>query len=49
MDVCVVLYKDSSMEHEGQKDLNVQNGSKEKTGQKKKIPPGAWMFVLCLL
>jgi hypothetical protein len=24
MDVCVVLYKDSSMEHEGQKDLKVQ-------------------------
>jgi hypothetical protein len=24
------------MEHEGQKDLKVQNGSKEKTGQAKK-------------
>jgi hypothetical protein len=32
------------MEREGQKDLKVQNGSKEN-----KIPPGAWMFVLCLL
>jgi hypothetical protein len=41
MDVCVVfLYKDSSMEHEGQKDLKVQNGSKEKTGQEKKNPAG---------
>jgi hypothetical protein len=38
MDVCVVLlYKDSSMEHEGQKDLKVQNGSKGKNpGQEKK-------------
>jgi hypothetical protein len=37
MDVCVVLlYKDSSMEHERQKDLKVQNGSKEKTGQGEK-------------
>jgi hypothetical protein len=48
MDVCVVLwYKDSSMEHEGQKDLKVQNGSKEKTGQKKKISPGG--MDVCLL
>jgi hypothetical protein len=32
------------------KDLNSTNGSKGKTQeliQKKKIPPGAWMFVLC--
>jgi hypothetical protein len=36
MFVLCLLYKDSSMEREGQKDLKVQNGSKEKTGQKKK-------------
>ena len=35
MFVLCLLYKDSSMEREGQKDLKVQNGSKEKTGQKK--------------
>jgi hypothetical protein len=40
MFVLCLLYKDSSMEREGQKDLKVQtdlkvqNGSKEKTGQK---------------
>jgi hypothetical protein len=38
MFVLCLLYKDSSMEHEGQKDLKVQNGSKEKTGQEKKNP-----------
>jgi hypothetical protein len=35
MDVCVVLYKDSRMEHkwhEERKDLKVQNGSKGKNG-----------------
>jgi hypothetical protein len=47
MDVCVVLlYKDSSMEHEGQKDLKVQNESKEKTGQEKKIPVGARFYAV---
>jgi hypothetical protein len=35
------------MEREGQKDLKVQNGSKEKTGQEKKIPPGG--MDVCLL
>jgi hypothetical protein len=55
MDVCVVLYKDSSMDHkwhEGQKKgLNsTNNGSKGKTpGIKKKSHRGALMFVLCLL
>jgi hypothetical protein len=39
MDVCVVLwYKDSSMEHEGQKDLKVQNGSRGENGTGKKNP-----------
>jgi hypothetical protein len=33
-----LMYKDDSMEREGQKDLKVQNGSKKKTGQKKKVP-----------
>jgi hypothetical protein len=47
MDVCVVLlYKDSSMEHEGQKNLKVQNGSKEKTGQEKNIPSACKRFSL---
>jgi hypothetical protein len=36
------------MEREGQRDLKVKNGSKEKR-DRKKIPPGAWMFLLCLL
>ena len=36
MDISVVLYKDTRMDHEGQKDLKVQNGSKEKTGQGEK-------------
>jgi hypothetical protein len=45
MDISVVLYKDTRMDHEGQKNLKVQNGSKEKTGQgKKKIPVWAKFF-----
>jgi hypothetical protein len=49
MDVCVVLlYKNSSMEHEGQKDLKVQKWIKGENGTwKKKIPPRAWMSVSC--
>ena len=35
MFVLCLLYKGSSMEREGQKNLKVQNGSKGKTGQKK--------------
>jgi hypothetical protein len=60
MDVCVVLYGSMEHKwHEGRKDLiQYKNGSKGGGGgkppdrQKKiknKIPPGAWMFVLCLL
>jgi hypothetical protein len=47
MDVCFVLYKDSSMKDK--KGLHsTKNGSKGKTPgiNTKKIPPGAWMFVL---
>jgi hypothetical protein len=50
MFVLCLLY-DSSMEHTwhgGGKELKVQKGSKEQTGQeKKKILPGAWMSVSC--
>ena len=38
MFVLSLLYKGSSMEREGQKDLKVQNGSKGKTGQGGKNP-----------
>jgi hypothetical protein len=51
MFVLCLLYKDSSMEYkwheEGGKELKAQNGSKEQTGQEKKISPGAWMSVCC--
>jgi hypothetical protein len=36
MFVVCLLYKGSSMEREGQKDLKAQNGPKGKTGQEKK-------------
>jgi hypothetical protein len=49
MDVYVVLlYKDSSMEHEGQKDLKVQNGSLGENGTGEKKNPAGSMEV-CLL
>jgi hypothetical protein len=49
MDVCVVLlYTDSSMEHEGQKDLKYKMDQRGKTpDRQKKIPPWAWMSVSC--
>jgi hypothetical protein len=47
MDVCVVLlYKDSSMKHKWQKDLKVQNGSKEK---KKSRRGHKWKKVIYLI
>jgi hypothetical protein len=55
MDVCVVFVVRTVAWnvkwHEGRKDLNSTKWIKgEKPGtDKKKIPPGAWMFVLCLL
>jgi hypothetical protein len=41
MSVLCLLYKDSSMECEGQKGLKVQNGSKGKNGTEKKNPAGS--------
>jgi hypothetical protein len=54
MDVCVVfVYKDGSMESKvkDEKDLNsTKMDQRGKTpDRQKKIPPGTWMFVLCLL
>jgi hypothetical protein len=43
----VLWYKDSSMEHEGQKYLKSTTWIKGKNGTEKKIPPGAWMSVSC--
>jgi hypothetical protein len=41
MDVCVVLlYKDNSMEHEGQKDLKSTKWIKGKNGTGEKNPDG---------
>jgi hypothetical protein len=41
VDVCVVLYEDNSVEHNWYekvgKDFEVQNGSKEETGRRKKF------------
>jgi hypothetical protein len=56
MDVCVVFVVRTLIWNvkcnEGRNDLNStkmdQKGKNPRTG-KKKIPPGAWMFVLCLL
>jgi hypothetical protein len=56
MDVCVVLdvrtVAWNVKWHEGRKDLNStkidQRGKNPDRQKKKKIPPGAWMFVLCL-
>jgi hypothetical protein len=49
MDVCVVLlYKDSSMKHERQKDLKSTKWIKGKNGTgKKKSHRGAWLSVSC--
>jgi hypothetical protein len=57
MDVCVVFVVRTVAwnvkGHEGRKDLNStkkkmdQRGKNPDRQKKKKIPPGAWMFVLC--
>jgi hypothetical protein len=58
MFVLCLLYKDGSMERKSdmkdEKDLNSskmdQRGKPpDRQKKKRKIPPGAWMFVLCLL
>jgi hypothetical protein len=56
MDVCVVfVVKTVVWNVSDMKDKRIQYSTKmdqrgkPQTGKKRKIPPGAWMFVLCLL
>jgi hypothetical protein len=53
MFVLCLLYKDGSMEHKGtcrrtEGFKKYKMDQRKRTGQEKKIPPGACIFVLCL-